>query len=368
MKMKRFLQNFALFSIALIVAGVIGEVTLRSFGIYGVRIDDLGPIVMVDDDVVPFRGRPNAEYIDSKYGIPVKRNSKGWRDYEYAYEKKEGVFRIVVLGDSVLNAHGVPQEDVWAKVLEKELNERDPGHFEVIMLSLGALNTTHEAHLLEVEGVKYDPDLVLVGYILNDPAGLPVKTRAKLSSLDNIKLFFKQSSLLLHSWMLLKQTAWQVMDWNLRLTRRGIKNIQTDEYTAIHNDEKKWQGVVNGFRKISRIAAERDIPGVVVIFPLLHKFTQYPWMEVHAKVAEEAKSEGLVAFDLLPTFSGIDEKEVRIGPGDYIHPNSKGHLLAGEAVYNFLVHQDLLENANAAALSQTLKTQQAASNKRAPRQ
>jgi hypothetical protein len=365
MKLKRFLQNFALFSVALIVAGVVAEVTLRTLGIYGAQTDDLGPIVMVDDDVVPFRGRPNAEYMDNRYGIPVKRNSKGWRDYEYAYEKEEGVFRIVALGDSVLNAHGVPQEDVYAKVLERKLNERESGHFEVIMLSLGALNTMHEAHLLEVEGVKYDPNMVLVGYIMNDPVGGPVKTiRDPPTGVGyKIKLFFKQSSLLLHSWQLVKRTAWQVMGWDLRFDAGGgHEKLESDYYTEIHNDEKSWQNVVEGFTKIGRIASERQIPGVVVIFPLLHRFAEYPWTELHAKVAEAAKREGLVVFDLVPTFSGIDEKEVRLGPGDYIHPNSIGHRLVGEAVYDFLQNQGFVEETNAISWSQTIGTQQAVSD------
>jgi hypothetical protein len=344
MKLKALSQNVALFVGTLLVVCILAEIALRAMGIYGAQIDDLGAAIEVDDDVVPFRGRPNAEYMDSRYGIPVTRNSKGWRDYEYAYEKAPGVFRIVVLGDSVLNAHGIHQEDVYAKVLETKLNQSGEGDFEVIMLSLGALNTTHEAHLLDVEGVKYDPDLVLVGYVLNDPEGGPVKTRksGRVSGTQKVRLLLKQSSLIMHTWMLVKRSAWQVADWNLGFHSKGAERLASDYYAEIHNDKEKWQGVVEGFRKISGIVRERNIPGVVVIFPVLHRLDDYPWAEVHSKVTSAAEGEGLIVFDLLPVLKETPEKEVRLGPGDYIHPNSLGHKLTGEAVYDFLQKEGLL--------------------------
>ena len=65
--------------------------------------------------MIPRIRTTNAEYFDGTYQIMRKHNSHGWRDYEYDHEKEDGVFRIVVLGDSVLNGHGVWLHEVFAK-------------------------------------------------------------------------------------------------------------------------------------------------------------------------------------------------------------------------------------------------------------
>ncbi len=151
------------------LACVAGEVLLRMLGYHGVRGTRIQHIRFVDDPVVDYRNVPGTSWIynNLRYGI----SQHGWRDYDYSYDKPAGSFRIVVLGDSVTNGHGVNLSDIYAKQLEKKLSESGGRavHYQVILLSIGALNTEQEVHLLELEGLKYDPDLVLVGYVLNDP-------------------------------------------------------------------------------------------------------------------------------------------------------------------------------------------------------
>ena len=344
MSYKSMFQNIALFTVSLVLALVAAEVVLRSLGYYGEQTGSLGRIKIVDDEVFGIRGQPNAEYFDGTYQILRKHNSHGWRDYEYGYEKGDNVFRIVVLGDSVLNGHGVWMHEVFAKRLEEKLNKNSSADFEVVMLSLAAMNSKHEAHLLEVEGTKYDPDLVLVGYVLNDPApqvALPGYGK-EYSNSEKIKRLLKKSSLLLNSWRLLKQIAWDVGDWNLGRKGGGAR-ISSDFYTQIHDNEENWDTVVQAFHKISAICQEKQIPGVVAIFPVLHEFDDYPWLHVHSKVSAAAENEGLYVQDLLPSFQTTTTRAVRLTAGDFVHPNADGHELAGEAIYRFLLEHELLQ-------------------------
>jgi hypothetical protein len=48
-------------------------------------------------------------------------NSHGHRDVEVTLEKPPGVFRILVLGDSLTVGANVRQEEAYPKVLEKHL-------------------------------------------------------------------------------------------------------------------------------------------------------------------------------------------------------------------------------------------------------
>ena len=82
--------------------------------------------------------------------------------------RKEG-FRIVVLGDSVLEPARVAERDGTARLLERELNDRlDRGPYEVVNLAEGGWNTLQEEQVLQRDGLPLAPDLVLVGVTPND--------------------------------------------------------------------------------------------------------------------------------------------------------------------------------------------------------
>jgi hypothetical protein len=90
------------------------------------------------------------------YKIEYRINSKGLRDDETSYEKPEGTFRIVLLGDSLTFGFGVPIEKHFSTLLE--------GYFrdvEVINMGVGGFGVDQELIRLQTEGFRYEPDLVL---------------------------------------------------------------------------------------------------------------------------------------------------------------------------------------------------------------
>jgi hypothetical protein len=90
------------------------------------------------------------------YKIEYRINSKGLRDDEIAYEKPEGTFRIVLLGDSGTFGFGVPIEKHFSTLLE--------GYFknvEVINMGVGGFGVDQELLRLRSEGFRYRPDMVL---------------------------------------------------------------------------------------------------------------------------------------------------------------------------------------------------------------
>jgi len=99
-----------------------------------------------------------------EYRIEIRTNSKGVRcDREIPYEKPEGTFRIVSLGDSYTVGYGVSVEDLWLTQMENEL--RASGiNCEVVNLGVSGHSTSEELIHLKEEGLKYHPDLVLVGW------------------------------------------------------------------------------------------------------------------------------------------------------------------------------------------------------------
>jgi hypothetical protein len=109
---------------------------------------------------------PHAYYRHTKEGFSEGYfNSHGFRDYERTYEKPADVFRIIVLGDSYVEALQVPLEDSFTALLEKTLNTNGSvTRFEVLPLGLMGSGTAAEYHRYLKLGVLYDPDLVIVAF------------------------------------------------------------------------------------------------------------------------------------------------------------------------------------------------------------
>lgn len=102
-----------------------------------------------------------------EYDVPITINSQGLRDVERSgYAKPANTFRILLLGDSYVEGLRVPLEQTFGKVLERELNAAAPAglRFEVVSAGVSGWGTDQELLWLRNEGLKYQPDLVLLAF------------------------------------------------------------------------------------------------------------------------------------------------------------------------------------------------------------
>lgn len=95
------------------------------------------------------------------YAVSVSTNSRGFRDVEHSLAPAGGTYRVVVLGDSFMEAYQVPLEHSFSRLLETRL--RDCG-VEVINLGVGGYGTAQELVTLREEGTLYGADLVLLAF------------------------------------------------------------------------------------------------------------------------------------------------------------------------------------------------------------
>lgn len=112
---------------------------------------------------------PNADFVYENIGfrIELSYNARGWRDLPRRFEKPEGVFRIVVLGDSFMEAYCVVLEEAFHLQLEKRLAAAGK-RVEVLNLGVGGYGTLQEYLALRMEGMRYDPDLVVLAFNLGN--------------------------------------------------------------------------------------------------------------------------------------------------------------------------------------------------------
>ncbi|TAN51583.1 MAG: SGNH/GDSL hydrolase family protein, partial [Rhodospirillales bacterium] len=94
-------------------------------------------------------------------------NNHGWRDRNRSFDKPSGVFRILVLGDSNTFGAIVPAEKVYTTQLEDKLRAEGFA-VEIVNMSYGGWSTDQELEAFINEGRKYQPDLVVVQFTVND--------------------------------------------------------------------------------------------------------------------------------------------------------------------------------------------------------
>src|SRR5687768_1267599 len=96
------------------------------------------------------------------------KNSHGYRDRERALPRPPGVRRVLSLGDSFAWGASVEFEDAYPQRLERGLVRRRREPWEVVNLALPGMNTADQAAQLAGEGLEYQPDVVVLGFVLND--------------------------------------------------------------------------------------------------------------------------------------------------------------------------------------------------------
>lgn len=103
-----------------------------------------------------------------QFGQEVSINSAGMRDREHTFAKPPGVFRVLLLGDSFVEAVQVPFEASLPSLLEKELAQQTGRQVEVVSAGVSGWGTDDELRYLTYYGAKYQADLVVVAMTLHN--------------------------------------------------------------------------------------------------------------------------------------------------------------------------------------------------------
>ncbi len=183
-----------LFAIGLALAGAaaalgVAEVALR---LAGDRIPGLRALLYSPTERTQYDRFETAEELlaASSFGHhPLGRtpgfvlNSRGFRSAEIPFEKPPGTFRVVALGDSfTFDSSGVPFDWMWHQVLGRRLAAATGRPVEVLSLGVPAVGPRFELRLWELEGRRYDPDLVVMAFFVGndfvDESGVPLEPTA----------------------------------------------------------------------------------------------------------------------------------------------------------------------------------------------
>jgi lysophospholipase L1-like esterase len=272
-------------------------------------------------------------------GIPVDINSHGLRGPETSYEKRPGTFRILNLGDSIVMGWGVSEEDTYGQQLESLLNEQDMDdpRYEVINAGVPGWNLENELAYLQAEGLKYEPDLILLDLtIVNDVYGksalLAQNRPAPIEWLRSNTYFWPFLTVQLR-WMEARAQGRERIDVIDPPTR-------PESYFPLDPDSEQWKEFWNMVSAINQQAGEKNIPVVLIIFPLEFQVIDDGYSTIAQEVLTTRAAEaGIPVVDLLPAF----QQACREKPGSacqledrylfadvWMHPSTYGHKLTAD--------------------------------------
>lgn len=281
--------------------------------------------VRSDDSTLIYENNTNHEWI----------NNWGARDIrDYQINKKEDVNRVVIIGDSVTYGSGVSIFSNFPGLLNKRIqNSQLDNNYELLSFGVPGYGTEQQLRLLESKIMQFDPDIILWGYTLNDPASLRYHDVIFLgSSFNNYRSGIVE---------LLNRRAFEFRE--VYLTSRN--NCPTTEFHSflhcVYFDYQK-----ENFRVVREIAEANNIDLHFIVFPEFPLDDRDKAMEdvyynlkIHNELTELFGSDQVL--DLYYTFSNRSVRSISF-EGDIYHPNELGHYLASKAIYNYLLENEVI--------------------------
>ncbi len=98
----------------------------------------------------------------------ISLNNYGLHDTDLTLEKPEGVYRILIVGDSFPQGWQVTLEEGFPWLLEQQLNVDFDQPIEVINLSVDDYGTDRELLLYAALGWRFQADVVLLSFYLGN--------------------------------------------------------------------------------------------------------------------------------------------------------------------------------------------------------
>lgn len=244
----------------------------------------------VADPYLPFKPAPGSRLTGrsptDEFDFDYAHNSLGFRDTEHALAKPAGSFRIVAIGDSFTYGAAAPFAQTYLAQLETMLNGRGASRPSVEIVKLGIVRYFPEPErlVLELYGLQYSPDLILVGVTPNDVMdtalgidAIQTDVEGRLRTRESKELGPVGEFLFEHSHVFRIVLSRYVES---RLQRRTP--IHREEiYRANGFHEKDWRRIEDELGRIKDVANRAGAKLAIIYIPMLEE-----WAPQHAYPSE----------------------------------------------------------------------------------
>ncbi len=265
-------------------------------------------IVASDPGFVRWRLKPSLDVVWN--GERFRTNRLGFRSPEIDREKPAGTYRIVVLGSSNTMGHGVGDEAVYPRHLERWLAELLAGtgrRIEVVNMAVSGDAPSQRLWRLGQEVGALDPD-----WVLCDATVLDV-------SLEEVHL---------------ESVVRRGVAIPFAYVRNALERAGVSPGDGAEAFRSKVRGaavaLLEGAYAGWKAEAERlGRPLTVVILPRADKKAENP--RLGELIRTLAARYGLDFLDVTHAFDGLEAEQFRVSPWDH-HPSNLGHRRLFEAI------------------------------------
>lgn len=309
--------------------------------------------LFVPDAELGWKHRPGAE--DSYWGERVKINSHGMRGPERGPEKPAGVRRVLVLGDSVVFGLGLEDDaETLPALLEQELCRRNEFVVECLDAAVCGWSPWQQQRFLEREGERWQPDLVLLSFVLNDVTermglagfgGGGIGAQLASARTDPRHVWLAESGLYLS----LRALASWLGDRRDPAALQARAQRLTPYHLMLEPESRRvreaWGPVLSELDSILAWCRARSLPLVLVVFPYTFQLSTPETDAPQRILAAYARSRQLPCLDLLPRLLARQRRDA-LQPMelffDGLHPTALGNRLSAEEIARFVGEQALL--------------------------
>jgi lysophospholipase L1-like esterase len=268
--------------------------------------------LFVRDDRLGWKLRADA--VDQWGDVEVRVNERGFRGPVIPYAKPHGVARVVYLGDSVTFGYRVARwEDSFPFVVDRLL-QSDSLRVETVNLAVEGYSQWQELIVLADEGDRYQPDLVIVGFVLNDVTEMFHLARFGGSD-EGFQLrhsytswrdrLLSKSAVVYEIQNIVREVkARRALGSDVRLG--AIRQQALEVETLMHAPEQAnvktaWDIALGDLQRIVDHCTARNVPVLVVVFPFTVQLSDPAGLSAPQDVlANYAHARGIEVLDLLP--------------------------------------------------------------------
>jgi lysophospholipase L1-like esterase len=263
--------NTLLCGLALTLPLTLAELSLRPFW-DSTRKD---AALFIKDPLLGWRLRPHTTaYREAVIAV----NAQGHRGPERAIPKPPGTQRILFLGDSIAYGLRLNDNQTYPRKIETLLHSLTGQTVECVNTGVPGYSTWQEYLYYKNEGYRFEPDIVVLSFCMNDVLNTYTGVRFGDYGKDDPIPYIREN------WLdsLLQSSAlvYTGMQWFTRLrTGANLRDHaiyrESLDVAALHEKanypeiKEAWQVTQGYIDRIAALAAEQDARFLLVVFPYL---------------------------------------------------------------------------------------------------
>jgi len=349
------LFGLAAVALSILAAAGVAETTLRVAGFGPIEYIPAGREYPLHEPHAEFRYSGFLPYLREEFETSVRYNALGYRDLDRDEEKPAGVRRIVVLGDSYVEALEVELEDTFPRRLERLLNETAGGRWEVLAFGRGATGPVDQLEVWDRVARGFHPDVVVLAFfagndVLETSPELSAEfwrwidgvyfdriVRAKIDWLDRWR------------WARASRLGQLVADRTMRFALRGLESDLGPANDVFRDPDPRWRfawqrtGAAVGALadRVADAGARFVVLEVDPVHALGSAADRAEELDLDLELPNRelrriCDGKGLELVELAPAFRALREKGVRYSWADDGHWNAEGHRVAAAALFERL--------------------------------